>query len=41
MLGKKWVMLEEGLTCLDCDDIEGVSVTQLDSIRAYQPVIIE
>lgn len=25
MLGKKWIMLEDGLTCLDCPDIEGVS----------------
>jgi len=25
MLGKKWIMLEEGLTCLDCSDIDGVT----------------
>jgi len=25
MLGKKWIMLEEGLTCLDCADIDGVT----------------
>lgn len=25
MLGKKWIMTEKGLTCLDCPDIEGES----------------
>jgi len=39
MLGKRWVMLEEGLTCLDCNDIEGVTTTQLDSIKAFVPQI--
>lgn len=39
MLGQKWVMLEDGLTCLDCDEIEGITTTQLDSIRAYEPII--
>jgi len=39
MLGKKWVMLDEGLTCLDCSEIEGITSAQLDSIRAYEPVI--
>ncbi len=39
MLGKKWVMLEEGLSCLDCDEIEGVTTLQLDSIRKYVPEI--
>ncbi|MDG1476819.1 MAG: PspC domain-containing protein [Vicingaceae bacterium] len=38
MLGKKWVMLEDGLTCLDCDEIEGVTTFQLDSIRTYEPL---
>lgn len=33
MLDKNWVMLEDGLTCLDCDRIEGVTSSQLDSIR--------
>ncbi|MCB0402605.1 MAG: PspC domain-containing protein [Flavobacteriales bacterium] len=32
MLGKKWIMLDEGLTCLDCEDIEGVSSSELDSV---------
>ncbi len=41
MLGKKWVMLKEGLTCLDCDDIDGVNATQLDSIRSFQPIVVE
>ena len=39
MLGKKWVMLEDGLTCLDCDEIEGVTTSQLDSIRTYEPIV--
>jgi len=37
MLGKRWVMLEEGLTCLDCNEIDGVTITQLDSIRSFVP----
>ncbi|MGB0887751.1 MAG: PspC domain-containing protein [Vicingaceae bacterium] len=41
MLDKKWVMLEEGLTCLDCNEIEGITTIQLDSIRAYVSVIEE
>lgn len=41
MLGKKWVMLEDGLTCLDCDDIAGVTTAQLDSIKAFVPVLDE
>jgi phage shock protein PspC (stress-responsive transcriptional regulator) len=40
MLGKKWVMLAEGLTCLDCDEIEGVTSAQLDSIRITIPKLI-
>ena len=35
MLGKKWVMLKEGLTCLDCNKIEGITTTQLDSLRKF------
>jgi phage shock protein PspC (stress-responsive transcriptional regulator) len=41
MLGKRWVMLEEGLTCLDCEKIEGVTSYQLDSIRAIEPLLID
>lgn len=41
MLEKKWVMLADGLTCLDCEEIEGVSSLELDSIRAYEPIIEE
>ena len=29
MLGKKWIMLDKGLTCLDCTDIEGVSSAEV------------
>jgi phage shock protein PspC (stress-responsive transcriptional regulator) len=36
MLEKRWVMLAEGLTCLDCDEIQGVTTLQLDSIRALK-----
>jgi len=41
MLGDKWVMLEDGLTCLDCDETEGVTSLELDSIRTYEPIIEE
>ncbi|NQX99302.1 MAG: PspC domain-containing protein, partial [Flavobacteriales bacterium] len=41
MVNKKWVMLEDGLTCLDCEDLEGVTSVQLDSIKAYKPIIEE
>jgi phage shock protein PspC (stress-responsive transcriptional regulator) len=41
MLGKKWVMLKEGLTCLDCNEIEGVTQLELDSIRTFSPVLEE
>ena len=34
MLGKKWIMLEDGLTCLDCLGIEGVSSYELDLIQS-------
>ena len=37
MLGKRWMMLGEGLTCLDCNEIDGVTITQLDSIRSFVP----
>ena len=30
MMGKRWVMLEEGLTCLDCPDIDGISSKELN-----------
>jgi len=39
MVGKNWVMLEDGLTCLDCDKIEGVTSSQLDSIHEYNATI--
>lgn len=39
MLDKFWVMLEEGLTCLDCEDIEGVQSNQLDSVLLSGTVI--
>lgn len=38
MIRNKWIMLESGLTCLDCLDIKGVTTTQLDSIHAYIPI---
>lgn len=38
MIRNKWIMLESGLTCLDCLDIKGVTTTQLDSIQAYIPI---
>ncbi|MBL4593362.1 MAG: PspC domain-containing protein [Flavobacteriales bacterium] len=41
MLEQKWVMLEDGLTCLDCSEIDGVTATQLDSIRIFEPIIEE
>lgn len=41
MLGKRWVMLEEGLTCLDCTEIDGVTTLQLDSIKAIEPILIK
>ncbi|PCI97291.1 MAG: hypothetical protein COB15_08185 [Flavobacteriales bacterium] len=41
MLGKRWVMLEDGLTCLDCDEIEGITTAQLDLIRAYELPVVE
>jgi phage shock protein PspC (stress-responsive transcriptional regulator) len=38
MVRNKWIMLENGLTCLDCLDIKGVTTTQLDSIKTYIPI---
>lgn len=38
MIRNKWIMLESGLTCMDCLDIKGVTTTQLDSIQAYIPI---
>ena len=38
MVRNKWIMLESGLTCLDCLDIKGVTTTQLDSIKTYIPI---
>ncbi|OFY90484.1 MAG: hypothetical protein A3K10_11675 [Bacteroidetes bacterium RIFCSPLOWO2_12_FULL_31_6] len=38
MVRNKWIMLESGLTCLDCLDIKGVTTAQLDSIKTYIPI---
>lgn len=38
MIRNKWIMLESGLTCLDCTDIKGVTTMQLDSIKTYIPI---
>ncbi|HRN41899.1 MAG TPA: PspC domain-containing protein [Vicingus sp.] len=38
MVRNKWIMLESGLTCLDCLDIKGITTTQLDSIKTYIPI---
>lgn len=38
MIRNKWIMLESGLTCLDCTDIKGVTTEQLDSIKNYIPI---
>jgi hypothetical protein len=32
MLGKRWVMLEEGLTCLDCQEIKGIDSRELKGL---------
>ena len=39
MIGETWIMLNEGLTCLDCKFIDGVSSGQLkkDSIQPQFP----
>lgn len=41
MLNNKWIMLKEGLTCLDCEDIEGVTANQVDSIINKKPELSE
>ena len=38
MVGRKWVMLEQGLTCLDCNDIEGVTSKELEELKALKMV---
>lgn len=38
MIGNKWIMLESGLTCLDCSDIQGITTLQLDSLNNYIPI---
>ena len=38
MLDKKWVMLEKGLTCLDCENVKGISNFQLDSLKNYTSI---
>lgn len=38
MISNKWIMLESGLTCLDCTDIQGVTTLQLDSLKNYIPI---
>lgn len=38
MIRNKWIMLESGLTCLDCTDIAGVTSLQLDSLKNYIPI---
>ncbi|PCJ25014.1 MAG: hypothetical protein COA97_08535 [Flavobacteriales bacterium] len=41
MLEQRWIMLEAGLTCVECNEIEGINLTQVDSVRAYEPIIEE
>lgn len=41
MIDKKWVMLEKGLTCLDCDAIEGINSQQLNSLKPSNSISIE
>lgn len=38
MVGRKWVMLEQGLTCLDCNDIEGITSKELEELKALKMV---
>lgn len=38
MISNKWIMLESGLTCLDCTDIQGITTLQLDSLKNYIPI---
>jgi phage shock protein PspC (stress-responsive transcriptional regulator) len=41
MVEHKWVMLEDGLTCVDCSEINGITSIELDSIRNIEPIIKE
>ena len=41
MVGKKWVMLTKGLSCLDCEDINGITTSNLDSIQNVKPLLEE
>jgi len=36
MIGEKWIMLEDGLTCLDCDDIDGITSDNLEILKEVQ-----
>ncbi len=33
MIGQKWIMLERGLTCVDCPDIEGTTSDEIEEIQ--------
>lgn len=33
MLNEKWVMLKEGLTCLDCDEVDGITSAELAELE--------
>lgn len=35
MTNKKWIMLEQGLTCVDCENNEGITQLQADSIQKF------
>jgi len=40
MLGEKWIMLEDGLTCLDCDDIDGsITSNELELLKENQKIV--
>ncbi len=41
MVENKWIMLAEGLTCLDCANIDGISTVELDSLMINNIVIEE
>lgn len=34
MINKTWVMMEDGLTCLDCEDIEGITESELNAWKS-------
>lgn len=38
MVAKKWIMLPHGLTCMDCNDVKGISQQQFDSLTNYNKV---